>query len=1250
MNARASMRVGIVMACLLAGPTIPVVAADVGDAPVTADAGRAWPLVFEAAPVHTEGARLLTVHEGDLVITRLESRQEQGGIHNVGRWDGAAWMPMGELALTVRAFAAFESRLVAGGVDLSDDDRRGALAAWHDGAWERFGQEIEGKVLALVVWRDRLVIGGRFNVRGRPDARNLIMWDGRAWHELPVDGLGGGDNVVRALAVLDGDLVIGGLFAEVGGVTAHNVARFDGRRWHDVGGGTDGRVEALAVHDGSLFAAGAISVAGVAPLPTFAVWDGRAWRGPGGPFTDTKSRFSVRSLKSRDGRLLVAGTLPGGLGALATWDGRAWQPVGPGITSAIDGEIFRSRPVAIAPNDRVHPGDWESAETFNLVTWTGERWQWLHAPTPGLVSRRTKLTLHRGELVAAGRLGPRANAKVEIWRDGRWRALATSDIPMQPLRLRSTGSEVYVLGGQGGRYQDSTCVLLRVRDGVLRQMGPALTASHPGSAVFAVSDEDVAVLAARDGVPDPSASPYVKPDPVWSLFTLRDEAWHESTLPEGCVAVTAAAAAPEGLLVAGIVDSVGTVAPRIWLRRDGRWRQVWSHHSGVVPFLQQTDSGLWAAVQRAQPDSLMPPPLLHWEGGRWHAVGVPLPGRDQELRSADVQAMTIHRGEPVVVVRHLLAGDGTADRAATVLVWREARWCRVADFLPHVVGLLGGDERLWVAQSASGPSTNLPLTWTDRPLVTGQEIAPWPPGWWRDPRLHDASGSYLLPRSRAAARIAPPIELPAMPAMGETDGADDADGAEPWPSFEAGVEGWIALPRERPVDDGVDPGDHGAEGSLTSLLADFRLIGFNYRADGAGIHKVSFRWRLTSQDVPLRADPQAIPVASLVVGSWTESEDAAYRHLHPGAAPLDEDGFAQAVMTVVVRDSSLVRFQLDCGYGHERLEVEDFRVEAVVEKPADDYERVVEFLTTRFRRADGTVPSRRLIPDIAVDSDAAPRRIDRVAELLRLPILDDRPQPAAGERAARREAHDRGARAIEARLVNRRHDGVAAGWLPGNTFYCRGATSRWLLSGLSGGADPAWLRNLGPRTAVVIDLRRGPVVADAGQRPGNEAPQWVDALRLASRLADEPVAIVAYRGEEGFPSSPQMRPFVVAGASGADDRVVFRAQPAEGWRDRGPLVVLTDPWSDALTALALKGRPGVTIVGEPASALQRPVTEVALNRGGLLVLPTGVVTTPDGVNVLVDGVAPDEPVAFTPERDRALERGLEVLRQGAARR
>ncbi|MBK9474392.1 MAG: hypothetical protein IPO18_19330 [bacterium] len=117
--------------------------------------------------------------------------------------------------------------------------------------------------------------------------------------------------------------------------------------------------------------------------------------------------------------------MPGGLGGLATWDGSTWRAVGPEIRGAVDSEIFHSQLIAIATGERVHPGDWDGADQFSLVTWTGVRWQWLHAPTTGIISNHARMALHAGELVVAGRNGPRAPAQLEAWRNGSWTTLAT---------------------------------------------------------------------------------------------------------------------------------------------------------------------------------------------------------------------------------------------------------------------------------------------------------------------------------------------------------------------------------------------------------------------------------------------------------------------------------------------------------------------------------------------------------------------------------------------------------------------------------------------------------------------------------------------------------------------------------------------------------------------------------------------------------------------------------------------------------
>jgi len=66
-------------------------------------------------------------------------------------------------------------------------------------------------------------------------------------------------------------------------------------------------------------------------------------------------------------------------------------------------------------------------------------------------------------------------------------------------------------------------------------------------------------------------------------------------------------------------------------------------------------------------------------------------------------------------------------------------------------------------------------------------------------------------------------------------------------------------------------------------------------------------------------------------------------------------------------------------------------------------------------------------------------------------------------------------------------------------------------------------------------------------------------------------------------------------------------------------------------------------VGETTRNLKRPATQFRYTTGQIQYLPTGVYWTPDGTNILIDGVVPDVPVAFSADEDRALTKALEVL-------
>jgi C-terminal processing protease CtpA/Prc len=91
-------------------------------------------------------------------------------------------------------------------------------------------------------------------------------------------------------------------------------------------------------------------------------------------------------------------------------------------------------------------------------------------------------------------------------------------------------------------------------------------------------------------------------------------------------------------------------------------------------------------------------------------------------------------------------------------------------------------------------------------------------------------------------------------------------------------------------------------------------------------------------------------------------------------------------------------------------------------------------------------------------------------------------------------------------------------------------------------------------------------------------------------------------------------------------------------------------------AYRLKGKPGMTLVGERTAGAVRPATWVKLPRGTHVILPVGaaldVLKLTDGVDLEGRGVMPDVEVdwslPYAAGRDAILERGIEVLREKVA--
>ena len=213
---------------------------------------------------------------------------------HVARWDGKAWTALGDghsgLAYDLLTADLGDGPvLLAGGTYLipaGEGTRSASVARWDGAAWVGLGDCPVSDVRSLEIYDGgdgpELIVGGQLG-RGGAEPVNVARWDGATWSALGQ----GWDNIVFDLAVFDrGDgprLVAGGNFQAVGGIPMSGLAYWDGAAWRSFGAHIKAYVRHLTVADDgrgpALFAFGRIEIYGVESH--VARWDGRRWQGLG---------------------------------------------------------------------------------------------------------------------------------------------------------------------------------------------------------------------------------------------------------------------------------------------------------------------------------------------------------------------------------------------------------------------------------------------------------------------------------------------------------------------------------------------------------------------------------------------------------------------------------------------------------------------------------------------------------------------------------------------------------------------------------------------------------------------------------------------------------------------------------------------------------------------------------------------------------------------------------------------------------
>lgn len=177
---------------------------------------------------------------------------------HVARWDGSSWAPLGDgLDGDVRVVAfAPDGTLYAGGYFT------GALATWDGSSWNVVGGGLEENATVHdLSFRDGDVyVAGWFDATASgADARNVVRWDGTAFHELDVlDGI-----VVTDIEWVGDHLFVAGLVDRLdGGFGSQIMARWDGTAWSALDGEPSDLVEDLLLYDGALWVGGLFTGAG----------------------------------------------------------------------------------------------------------------------------------------------------------------------------------------------------------------------------------------------------------------------------------------------------------------------------------------------------------------------------------------------------------------------------------------------------------------------------------------------------------------------------------------------------------------------------------------------------------------------------------------------------------------------------------------------------------------------------------------------------------------------------------------------------------------------------------------------------------------------------------------------------------------------------------------------------------------------------------------------------------------------------
>mgnify|MGYP000002904196 CR=1 FL=1 len=307
-------------------------------------------------------------------------------VNFIAKWDGTQLSALGKgLNKNVYSIAVDRSGIVYAGGDFNSSDNIDTLnhfAFWDGEKWNAPKEQPDGRVRAICVKGDSVIIGGDFEMIGDKEFLKVAVWDRKQNQWFPLgNGIESGQGkMIRTLTTDDeGNIYAGGLFSYAGDVEVANLAVFDGLSWKKVGDGAKGIVNSLVFLKNKLYAGGSFSTIGGKNIPRIAFWDGVEWKAlkngvDGGeyPSVSVLCPFEQSSLLV-GGTFNMAGEIS--CNGLALWNGTDWVDLFKGkrngVVSIVYDMVIDENNLLYVGGAFVKTGDKASR---GLSVWDGENW------------------------------------------------------------------------------------------------------------------------------------------------------------------------------------------------------------------------------------------------------------------------------------------------------------------------------------------------------------------------------------------------------------------------------------------------------------------------------------------------------------------------------------------------------------------------------------------------------------------------------------------------------------------------------------------------------------------------------------------------------------------------------------------------------------------------------------------------------------------------------------------------------------